>query len=152
MKDGSREHISDVFFVPSLHWNLSSMGQLSKNGLKIIIDDGVCTIENKKNELVAKIKMTKNRMFPSPLQTDLIWAFSAIVTDTNWLWHFCFGHLNFNGLRLLAKKEMVVGLPLLGDFNQLCEGCILSKHHRDSFPVGKSHRAQQLLELVHSDI
>ena len=152
LKDGSHEHIFDVFFVPSLHWNLLSMGQLSEKGLKIIIDNGVCTIENQKNELVAKVKMTKNRMFPLPLQTDLIWSFSAIVMDTNWLWHFRFGHLNFNGLRLLAKKEMVTGLPLLGDFNQLCEGCILGKMHRDSFPMGKSCRAQQPLELVHSDI
>ena len=152
LKDGSRATISDVFFVPSLHWNLLSIGQLSEKGLKIIIDNGICTIVNQKNELVAKVKMTKNRMFPLPLQTDLIMSFSAVVMDTNWLWHFRFGHLNFNGLRLLAKKEMVTGLPLLGDFNQMCEGCIFGKLHRDSFPVGKSRRAQHPLELVHSDI
>ncbi|TXG73664.1 hypothetical protein EZV62_002243 [Acer yangbiense] len=54
LKDGSHEHISDVFYVPSLHWNLLSMGQLSEKGLKIIIDKGVCIIENIKKELVAE--------------------------------------------------------------------------------------------------
>ncbi|KAL5806123.1 hypothetical protein ACOSQ4_028856 [Xanthoceras sorbifolium] len=152
LKDGSHEHISDVFYVPSLHWNLLSMGQLSEKGLKIIIDKGVCTIENMKNELVAEVKMTKNRMFPLPLQSEIIHSFSAIAMDTNWLWHLRFGHLNFNGLRVLAKKEMVIGLPLLENSNHLCEGCIFGKQHRDSFPVGKSCRAKQQLQLVHSDI
>lgn len=47
---------------------------------------------------------------------------------------------------------MVTGLPLLESFNQSCEGCILGKQHRDSFQIGKSRRATQQLELVHSDI
>ena len=91
-------------------------------------------------------------MFPLSLQTEMICSFSAIVMDTNWLWHLRFGHLNFNGLSVLAKKKMVTGIPLLENFNRLCEGCILGKQQRDSFPVGKSRRAMQQLELVHSDI
>ena len=85
LKDGSHEHISDVFYVPSLHRNLLSMGQLSEKGLKIIIDKGVCIIKNMKNELVAEVKTTKNCMFPLPLQSEIIQSFSAIVMDTNWL-------------------------------------------------------------------
>ena len=35
------------------------------------------------------------------------------VNDENWLWNLRFGHLNFGGLNLLHRKEMVKGLPLI---------------------------------------
>lgn len=53
---------------------------------------------------------------------------------------------------MLYHKQMVKGLPLIGSSDKACEGCILGKEHRDSFPVGKSWRARKLLELVHADI
>ncbi|XP_026396288.1 uncharacterized protein LOC113290919 [Papaver somniferum] len=72
LKNGSHGYISDVYYVPSLHWNLLSLGQLCERGFKIMIEDGVCRIENKKNELVAYVKMTKNRMFPLNLYVEFV--------------------------------------------------------------------------------
>lgn len=60
--------------------------------------------------------------------------------------------MNFNGLQLLAKKEMVTGLSWLKASDNFCEGCVLGKQHRDSFPVGKERKATEPLQLVHSDI
>lgn len=128
------------------------MGQLLEKGLRIEIAEGVCTISNRKNELVARVPMTSNRMFPLTLQTKPVCSFFALITDEKWLWHFRFGHLNFKGLRLLAHKKMVAGLPLVELSNQLCEGCVLGKQHREPFQIWKSRRATNLLELVHSDI
>jgi hypothetical protein len=42
--------------------------------------------------------------------------------------------------------------PLIYSVDQICEGCVLNKHHRDSFPIGNSWRKRKPLELVHSDI
>ena len=47
---------------------------------------------------------------------------------------------------------MVIGLLIIKVLDQQCEGCILGKHHRDSFPIGRARRAKQPLELVHTDI
>lgn len=33
LMNGSLKHISDVYYVPSLHWNLLSMDQLSEKGI-----------------------------------------------------------------------------------------------------------------------
>ena len=63
-----------------------------------------------------------------------------------------FGHLNFGGLNLLNRKGMVSGLPLIEKPDSLCEGCILGKQHRESFPSEKSIRAKAPLEIVHSDV
>lgn len=38
---------------------------------------------------------------------------------------------------------MVKGLPLIEKLDNLCERCILGEEHRETFPVGKSIRAQE---------
>ncbi|MFV0960832.1 hypothetical protein QML37_31560, partial [Klebsiella pneumoniae] len=44
------------------------------------------------------------------------------------------------------------GIPNIRQQDKICEGCVLGKHHRDSFPVESSWRASKPLELVHSDL
>ena len=78
--------------------------------------------------------------------------FQAEVKDEKWLLHLRFGHLNFGGLNLLHRKGMVKGLSLIEKPNNICEGCILGKQHRETFLEGKSVREKAPLELVHSDL
>ena len=47
---------------------------------------------------------------------------------------------------------MVRGLPLIEKPDNLCEGCILGKQHRESFPSRKSIREKAPIEIVHSDL
>nr|GMD06049.1 Retrovirus-related Pol polyprotein from transposon TNT 1-94 [Ipomoea batatas] len=67
------------------------------------------------------------------------------------LWHLRYGHLHLNGLKLLSKKQMVLGLPNINTL-EFCEGCVLGKHRKKPFSVGKSWRASECLELVHADL
>eukprot|EP00253_Pinus_taeda_P026414 PITA_26414 len=111
---------------------------------------------------IAEVKMTRNKMFPLRIMADLKnkneiaavtqEAFQSVPKDENWLWHLSFGHLNFGGLNLLSRKGMVKGLPLIEKPDSLCEGCILGKQHRESFPSGKSIRTKAPLEIIHSDL
>ena len=47
---------------------------------------------------------------------------------------------------------MVIDLPSTSFFEGVCTGCILGKHPQQSFDKGKSHRASEILQLVHRDI
>ena len=47
---------------------------------------------------------------------------------------------------------MVQGLPRIEEKSGVCEGCVLGKHHRLSFPKGVAWRAKKQLELVHTDV
>ena len=53
---------------------------------------------------------------------------------------------------MLHIKGMVKRLPLIEKPDSLCEGYILGKQHRESFPSGKSIRAKAPLEIVHSNL
>ena len=64
-----------------------------------------------------------------------------------------FGHLNFSSLLRLHKSDMVSSLPILkAPKKHVCEGCILQKIQRASFPKDGSVRVERKLQLVHSDV
>jgi len=68
------------------------------------------------------------------------------------LWHERFGHLNYRSLQNLCKENMVTGLPMVSCRDGVCSGCVLGKHHRDSFEKRASWHASAPLQLVHSDL
>ena len=47
---------------------------------------------------------------------------------------------------------MLIGLPDITPPIEICESSVVAKHERNSFPSGKSRRAQVILELIHSNI
>jgi hypothetical protein len=73
------------------------------------------------------------------------------VSESTWLWHARFGHLNFPALRKLARDDMVRGLPEVEQVDQICDGCLAGKHRRSSFPHRAEYRVE-VLELVHGDL
>jgi hypothetical protein len=60
--------------------------------------------------------------------------------------------LSIKGLNILAKKEMVKGLPELENAFENCVYCLTGKQHRDVIPKQALWRAVEKLERVHSDI
>ena len=95
--------------------------------------------------------MRSNRSFPLEFHYRAVFFRSQVIEDT-WLWHKRFCHLNFNGLKLLKQKDMVMGLPEMETKMSPCEACISRKHKRTSFPKQSSWRAKMPLELIHTNI
>lgn len=151
-KSGTNKFIHDVYYVPGLAHNLLSVGQLMNKGYSVLFDGNICEIKSKKSEKCIQIHMTGNKMFPLEISCIDDFALVANVKNQSWLWHLRYGHLNYNGLELLEKKNMVHGLPHISCSNNICESCVYGKQHRLPFPVGKAWRAKQPLELVHADI
>ncbi|XP_074322761.1 uncharacterized protein LOC141659731 [Apium graveolens] len=129
---------------------LLSVGQLRENGYAAYFEDGTCTIydTNKGRKLVAKIQMKRGRSFQLMFNYDADLALKAHLKEESLLWHKRLGHIHSQGLKEL--KNMVYGLPQVEDNNEVCEGCAMGKHHRNSFAKGGSWRAGGLLELVHT--
>ncbi|RDX73620.1 hypothetical protein CR513_46744, partial [Mucuna pruriens] len=68
------------------------------------------------------------------------------------VWHSCYGHLSYSGLKTLLEHDMVKGLPTFKSPTQFCEHCLKGKHQRDLFPQQSNWYASQLLQLIHFDI
>ncbi|XP_058192064.1 uncharacterized protein LOC131309447 [Rhododendron vialii] len=106
LKNGNHDFISDVYYVPDMKTNILSLGQLLEKGYDICMKNLYLTIKDACGNLIAHVKMSKNRMFSLNIQHDAMKCFNAIVKDKAWLWHLRFGHLNFGGLKLLSSKDM----------------------------------------------
>ncbi|KAJ4709756.1 Retrovirus-related Pol polyprotein from transposon TNT 1-94 [Melia azedarach] len=152
LKDGRHQFIGNVYYVPNMKSNILSLGQLLEKGYDIHMKDYSIFIRDDKGNIITKVKMSKNRMFSLNIQNDVAKCLKACYKDASWLWHLRFGHLNFRGLDLLVKKEMVRGLPYINHPNQLCEGCLHGKQFRKSFPKESTFRAKKPLELIHADV
>eukprot|EP00253_Pinus_taeda_P019142 PITA_19142 len=71
-KKGGKKYISDVYFVPILKHNLTSIGQLMQKGYNVFFKNDECTILDKppSRQLIAKVHMANNTMFPLKLRSD----------------------------------------------------------------------------------
>ncbi|KAH9745480.1 hypothetical protein KPL70_004087 [Citrus sinensis] len=151
-KDGSHQIISNVYYVPNMKSNILCLGQLLEKGYDIHLKDYSLFLRDDKGNLITKVRMSNNRMFPLNIQNDVAKCLKACHKDQSWTWHLRYGHLNFGGLELISKKSMVKGLPYINHPDQLCEGCLLGKQFRKSFPKESNSRAQKPLELIHTDV
>ncbi|GJY66091.1 retrovirus-related pol polyprotein from transposon TNT 1-94 [Tanacetum coccineum] len=151
-KDGSHQYISDVYNVPNLKSNILSVGQLLEKNYDIHFKDRSATIRNQEGKLIAKVPMTKNRMFILNIQHDEAKCLKICLEDHSWFWHMRYEHLNFGDLNLLSSKGMVKGLDQIDHPNQVCEGCLLGKHARSSFPKEATPKAKEPQQLIHTDL
>ncbi|KAL4301681.1 hypothetical protein GQ457_10G015230 [Hibiscus cannabinus] len=152
LKDDSHGLITDVYYVPKLKSNILSLGQLLEKGYEIHMKDRCLWLRNQYANLIAKVSMSKNRMFVLNLKTINAKCLKASVENEAWCWHMRFGHLNFGALKMLREKKMVNGILTISHPNQLFEACLLGKHARSSFPKEATSRATEPLQLVHTDV
>ncbi|CAM8885291.1 unnamed protein product [Rhodiola kirilowii] len=152
--NGRTHVVSDVYYVPDLNTNLLSIGQLQEKQLTVLIKDDSCKIFHQKWGLIMSTRMASNRMFMLSAQVPSSSCLQALLTieEISKLWHQRFGHLNFESLYCLSKKQMVRDLPAIKRTSCICETCTKGKQHREPIPKVAKWRASEQLELVHSDI
>eukprot|EP01018_Ginkgo_biloba_P000370 Gb_39764 [translate_table: standard] len=119
---------------------------------KLEFDNGECLIKDKlnKGKVVATGELTADRLFKLVIPPQP-YVLKTRTIDESRLWHCRYGHLNYGGLVMLRKNEMVAGLPFIQGSKEICEGCLYGKQHRDSFPASK-FKAREPLILVHTDL
>jgi len=152
-KDGKTAFMHNVLYVPMMKNNLLSLGQLLEKGYTMNMQQKCIKVYDEKGRLMFKTSLSKNRTFKIDSNTKTIQCMSSIHTEEeDWLWHYRFGHLNFNSLNQLGRKSMVSGLPMIQPPKKICEGCVISKHHRKKFVREALHKARQPLGVVFSDV
>ena len=152
-KTGDQWALTEVFFIPKLKSNLINLGQLTKTGHRIVLDDDVLEVlEKNPFRMIMKVDRTQNRMYKIQLAVATPVCFLANVSDQAWLWHGRLGHVNFHSVKLLPEKGLVEGVPAIEHPYQICRNCLVAKQTRTSYPRVARWRAQKKLELVHVDL
>ena len=60
--------------------------------------------------------------------SDFQVAFQTEIQDESWLWNFRCRHQIFCGIKLLHRKNIAKGFPLIDKPKRVFEGCIFGKH------------------------
>ncbi|GJT40425.1 retrovirus-related pol polyprotein from transposon TNT 1-94 [Tanacetum coccineum] len=79
--------------------------------------------------------------------------FARASKSLNWIWHNRLSHLNFKTINLLAKQNLVIGLPpFVYSKDKPCSACEKGKHHRASFKTKQTFSIKESLHLLHMDL
>lgn len=140
---GENLHVHDVEHIPELTTNLLSVSRIVNNGNRVIFDKNGAFIYDKNGELVVTAKQI-NGLFQ--VETTKIAMNVKASAET---WHKRMGHLNYKSLNQLQRHS--TGIEIIKTKQNDCETCPIGKQTRNKFPK-VSKRAENLLEIIHSDI
>jgi transposase InsO family protein len=152
-RTGDQWLLRDVYFIPKLKSNLISLGQLTKIGHRVLMDDDLIEVEEKEScKVIVRVQRTMNRLYKIELVPVEPISLLTSVQDEAWMWHGRLGHVSFQALKKLVDKEMVGGVPLIQHPDQVCQACMAAKQTRMPFPHSAMWRAEEPLQLVHVDL
>jgi len=142
----------DVLFVKNLQCNFISVSKATNNGFEICFSKNNASVKNKNGETVLKANK-KNDLFIVENENKMAFAANGKINQVI-TWHNRFGHLNFQSLKTMIRKELVYGLDgVTGDINDfVCKTCAKSKICVKQFPKMSENRSSKVLGLIHTDV
>ncbi|XP_042756658.2 retrovirus-related Pol polyprotein from transposon TNT 1-94 [Lactuca sativa] len=151
-KNGEQRKLEEVYYIPDLCSNIISLGQLDEGGDEIRIKQNILRIYDSKMRLLMKVQRSSNRLYKIELREVSSRCLVGESKDPTWLWHTRLGHVNFTALKSMSEKGIIEGVPKMAIPSKPCEGCLVGKQSRSSFPASTNYRAKKKLELVHGDL
>ncbi|KAJ9560810.1 hypothetical protein OSB04_005970 [Centaurea solstitialis] len=151
-KNKEQRIILNVYYIPSLKSNILSLGQLTENGCKIIMQDNVLLLYGQDQKLLMRVERSRNRLYKINLKVGVPICLLTNLEDHAWLWHARLGHLNFDSIKQMTRKKLVEGIPSISHKNQVCNACLLGKHSRAPFPNQTNTKSLEPLNLVFGDL
>ena len=130
---------------------LLSVSQMYDQGHVLTFTSKYCKIRKEGlGKLVATASKTPNNIY----MLDEIKKEKCCLgrEDESWLWHRRMGHIHFDNLVKINKKQAVRELPKIKKpLNSVCKHCQHEKHTRVKFKT-KEQSTTKPLELVHIDL
>lgn len=151
-KTGEERELQEVFYIPSLCNNIISLGQLSENGNRVVLNGEYLWVYDCQGMLLMKVKRSANRLYKVIIESGESKCLMSRTSENAWTWHSRLGHVNFKVKEMMAANNMVVGFPKIVSPEAVCLGFLMSKQARKLFPGTSKYSASRILELVHSDI
>ena len=140
--------------MDKLKYNLLSINQLCDKRYRINFEKDKCFISDYSNNVI----YTGNRI-ANVYIIDIISLFNdsnclvAKDNDIKWIWHRRLGHVNFDLISELFKKNLVIGLPKINyNKDHICDACQFGKQIKISFKYKDFIFIGKPLQLLHMDL
>lgn len=138
--------IKNVYYVPNLCTSLLSVNQLNKQGYTVVFERNGCRVINK-NKIVAKAELVDNMYRLCTSKSEKVFLSNEEKKEESaYTWHRRLGHIGFGNMKFLKESCEDMIIPKCK-----CITCIKGKQTRDPF-TGKGKRAEEPLELIHTDV
>jgi len=139
--------LEKVLHVPTMGFNLISVGMMAERGAKVSCKEGNTIIKLK--EKIAASGTRKNGLFH--LDIALLSDIAAVASLQ--LWHERLWHVNVAGDMQMINNKYIDGLKCSAmAFKDVCEPCVYGKVAMTPMPSAGGCRVTKRLQLVHSDL
>jgi hypothetical protein len=145
------EKTENVLLVEDMKHNLLSVSQMRDQGHKVTFDSQKCEIRKEgSGKLVATAARTSSNIYVlSEIGNENCCLGKE---DESWLWHKRMGHMHFDNLVKVNKREEVREMPqITKPTNTLCKHCQQGKQTKTRFK-SKEYSTTKPLEIVHTDL
>jgi hypothetical protein len=131
-------NLKQVLYVPSLTWNLISVGSLTNDGHMVLFTWKHCLIlqdDSFQNILATGDRDFRNELykFGPQLQANQLAMHKSTLDASSeiYLWHRRYRHLHYAGLYHLSQKDKVCGLLSFKLTHEICSDCLAGQQHRE---------------------
>lgn len=152
IKGGDKKTLEDVYYIPKLWSNIISLGQATESGCDVRMKEDYLTLHDKDGNLITRAKRAKNRLYKVNIDVVENECLQAISTSESEVWHARLGHIGYESLKTMIRKELVTGISKINVEKETCTSCLLGKQARRPFPQATQFRASYVLELIHGDL
>lgn len=132
-KNGEEHTLREVY-IPSLCNNIISLGQLSEDGNKVVLNEEHLWVYDEREKLLIKVRWSENRLYKIVIENYVGMCMLSKAEEQTWLWNSWLGHVNFQTLHTMSEREIAIGLPKLTQPKAVGNGCLLEKQARKPFP------------------
>jgi hypothetical protein len=145
------EKAENVLLVEDMKHNLLSVSQICDQGHKVTFDSQKCEIRKEgSGKLVATTARTSSNIYVlSEIGNEKCCLGKE---DESWLWHKRMGHMHFDNLVKVNKREAIREMPhITKPTNTLCKHFQQGKKTKTRFK-SKEYSTTKPLEIVHTDL
>jgi len=102
--------------------------------------------------LIVKANRSSNQLYKVHMRIRSNAYLQLTTVSEKNRWHSRFGHINFETMKSMIRRELVQGVPSFTFEREICESCLLGKQTRQVFPQATFYRETKVLELIHGDL
>lgn len=150
----TRCELQEVLYVPKLSLNLLSISKATQKGKVAKFTKTACYVLDRQHTLLAQA-IKRGQLYYlryQPLHEEANSSIDSNCSNED-IWHRRFGHLGVRYLQKLAKDSLVKGFKFdVSKELSFCQDCTEGKQCRNKFPISNGGRADEPLDLVHSDL